>query len=66
MLFFEWIKTTYFGTLVGDFVYVIDGVFAVGIGWLLRKYMINPFNNEENELRKMDCVHKYIKNNRLD
>jgi hypothetical protein len=24
VLFFEWIKTTYFGTLVGDFVYAID------------------------------------------
>ena len=66
VLFFEWVKTTYFGTLVGDFVYAIDGVFAVALGWLLRKYMINPFNNEENKRRKMDYVQKYIINNHLD
>lgn len=66
VLFFEWVKTTYFGTLVGDFVYVIDGAIFFGIGWLLRKSMINPFDGEKNELRKMDLVQKYIKNNHLD
>ena len=64
--FFEWVKTTYFGALVGDYVYSIDAVFAVGVGWLLRKYMINPFNKDKNELRKMDYVQQYIKNNHLD
>lgn len=66
VMFFEWVKTTYFGELVGDFVYAIDGVFAFVIGWLLRKWMVNPFDKDKNELRRMDYVQHYIKNNHLD
>ena len=66
MLFFGWVKTTYFGTIVGDFVYAIDLAFAGSIRWLLRKWMVNPFNKEENELRRMEYVQRYIKNNRLE
>lgn len=66
VMFFEWIKTTYFGILVGDFVYVIDLAFFAGISWLLHKWMINPFNKDENELRRMEYVQHYIKYNHLE
>lgn len=64
--FFDWTRTTYFGTYAGDCIYAIDLAFAGIVGWMLKKWMVNPLNKELNELRKMDLVQRYIKNNHLD
>ena len=64
--FFDWTKATYFGTYVGDYIYAIDLALAAIVGWLLKKWMVNPFNKELNELRKMEPVQRYIKDNHLD
>ena len=64
--FFDWTKATYFGTYVGDYIYTIDLALAAIVGWLLKKWMVNPFNKELNELRKMELVQRYIKDNHLD
>lgn len=64
--FFDWARATYFGTYVGDCIYAIDLVFAGIVGWMLKKWMVNPFNKEQNELRKMELVQRYIKDNHLD
>ena len=64
--FFDWTKATYFGTYVGDYIYAIDLALAAIVGWLLKKWMVNPFNKELNELRKMELVQRYIKDNHLD
>lgn len=64
--FFDWVKTTYFGTYVGDCIYAIDLAFAAMVGWMLKKWMINPFNKELNESRKMKFVQLYVKDNHLD
>ncbi|MBR6574212.1 MAG: hypothetical protein IKK61_04400 [Clostridia bacterium] len=64
--FFDWVRTTYFGTYVGDCIYAIDLAFFGIVGWMLKKWMVNPFNKELNELRKMELVQRYIKDNHLD
>ena len=64
--FFDWTKATYFGTYVGDYIYAIDLALAAIVGWLLKKWMVNPFNKELNEFRKMELVQRYIKDNHLD
>ena len=64
--FFDWTKATYFGTYVVDCIYAIDLALAAIVGWLLKKWMVNPFNKELNELRKMELVQRYIKDNHLD
>ena len=64
--FFDWTKATYFGTYVGDYIYAIDLALAAIVGWLLKKWMVNPFNKELNELRKMELVQRNIKDNHLD
>ena len=64
--FFDWTKATYFGTYVGDYIYAIDLALAAIVGWLLKKWMVNPFNKELNELRKMELVQRYIKDSHLD
>ena len=64
--FFDWTKATYFGTYVGDYIYAIDLALAAIVGWLLKKWMVNPFNKELSELRKMELVQRYIKDNHLD
>lgn len=64
--FFDWARATYFGTYVGDYIYVIDLALAAVVGWMLRKWMVNPLNKESNKLRKMELVQRYIKDNHLD
>lgn len=64
--FFDWARETYFGTYVGDCIYAIDLALAAIVGWMLKKWMVNPFNKESNELRKMELVQRYIKDNHLD
>lgn len=64
--FFDWARETYFGTYVGDCIYAIDLALAAIVGWMLKKWMVNPFNKELNELRKMELVQRYIKDNHLD
>ena len=64
--FFDWAKTTYFGTYVGDYIHAIDLAFAAIAGWMTKKWMVNPFNKEQNTLRKMDLVQQYVKNNHLE
>ena len=64
--FFDWAKTTYFGTYVGDYIHAIDLAFAAIVGWMTKKWMVNPFNKEQNTLRKMELVQQYVKNNHLE
>lgn len=64
--FLDWLKTTYFGTGVADYIYVADALFALVVRWMFKKWMVNPFNKELNELRKMELVQQYIKKNHLD
>lgn len=64
--FFDWAKTTYFGTYVGDYIHAIDLAFAAIVGWMTKKRMVNPFNKEQNTLRKMELVQQYVKNNHLE
>ena len=64
--FFDWAKTTYFGTYVGDYIHAIDLAFAAIVGWMTKKWMVNPFNKEQNTLRKMDLVQQYVKNDHLE
>ena len=66
ILFYSWVKTTYFGTYVGDFVYAIDAVFAGIVGFLLKKWMKNPFNANKKKQSKADLVQKYIDDNNLN
>lgn len=65
-MFFDWARATYFGTYVGDCIYVIDLAFFGIVVWMLKKWMVNPFNKEQKELRKMELVQRYIKDNYLD
>ena len=64
--FFEWIKTTWFGEMVGDYVYAIDLALLGAIGWLLKKFMINPFDKTKNNEFKTQLIQWYIKKNNLD
>lgn len=64
--FFDWAKATYFGIHVGDCIYAVDLAFAAIVGWMIKKWMVNPFNKELNDLRKMELVQRYIKDNHLD
>lgn len=64
--FFDWAKTTYFGTYVEDYIHAIDLAFAAIVGWMTKKRMVNPFNKEQNTLRKMELVQQYVKNNHLE
>ena len=64
--FFDWARETYFGTYVGDCIYAIDLALAAIVGWMLKKWMVNPFNKKLNELRKVELVQRYIKDNHLD
>ena len=66
ILFYSWVKTTYFGTYVGDFVYAIDAVFVGIVGFLLKKWMKNPFNANKKKQSKADLVQKYIDDNNLN
>jgi hypothetical protein len=66
VLFFSWAKDTPFGQAVGDFVYAIDLAFACFIGFLIRKFMVNPLNNEKKDQDKADMVQAYIKKHKLD
>lgn len=66
ILFYEWIKSTYFGIHVGDFVYAIDVAFAGIVGFLLKRWMKNPFNSLKREQSKADLVQKYIDDHELN
>ncbi len=66
ILFYEWIRSTYFGMCVGDFVYAIDGVFVGIVGYFLKKWMRNPFNATKKKKSKMDLVQKYIDDHQLN
>lgn len=66
ILFFNWIKTTWFGEMVGDFVHVIDAA-LIGLLWfLLKKFMKNPFNQVKNKDYKTKLIQSYIKKNDLE
>lgn len=58
--FLNWTRTTYFGENAGDYIYAIDIALATIVGWGLKKLMLNPFNKEQNKLRKMELVQRYI------
>lgn len=64
--FYNWIKTTYFGKSVGDFVHVIDVAFGGAVLFLLRKFMRNPFDRSCMKSHKQDLIQKYIEKNHLD
>ncbi len=66
MSFFIWVKDTAFGKMVGDYVYAIDAAFAVAIGFVLKKFMRNPFNRSKKEKAKADRVENYIISNHLE
>lgn len=64
--FLNWARTTYFGENAGDYIYAIDIALATIVGWGLKKLMLNPFNKEQNKLRKMELVQRYIEKNHLE
>ena len=66
VLFFDWIKTTWFGEKVGDFVYSIDVALFGAIWFLLKKFMRNPCNKINNNIYKAQLIQNYIKKNDLE
>lgn len=66
VLFYNWIKTTFFGKAVGDFVYLIDAVFGGTLWYILKKWMKNPFDRNSMESSKLNLIQNYIKKNNLD
>lgn len=66
VLFFDWVKTTWFGEKVGDLVYSIDGALFGALCFLLKKFMRNPFNKTKNETYKAKLIQTYIKKNGLE
>lgn len=60
VLFFEWIKGTYFGKTVGDFVYVIDAALLTALGLCLKKWMINPFKKDTKQRIKKEMMERFI------
>ena len=66
VLFFDWVKTTWFGEKVGDFVYSIDVALFGALCFLLKKFMRNPFNKTKNETYKAKLIQTYIKKNGLE
>lgn len=65
ILFFDWVKTTWFGEKVGDFVYSIDVALFGALWFLLKKFMRNPFDKNKNETYKAELIQAYIKKNGL-
>lgn len=65
ILFFDWIKTTWFGEKVGDFVYSIDVALFGAVWFLLKKFMRNPCNKANNDIYKAQLIQNYIKKNDL-
>ncbi len=65
ILFFDWIKSTWFGEKVGDFVYSIDALFVGIMWWLLNKYMKNPFDKKKTSAEKTKMIQAYIEKNHL-
>ena len=59
--FYSWASQTYFGQKVGDFVYIIDGIFLSITVWLMKKYFKNPFNKEKRNSEKEAMIDKCIK-----
>lgn len=66
VLFFTWVKSTPFGSWVGDYVYAIDLFLGGALAWALKKWMRNPFNKHKKELSKMEMIQNYITENKLD
>ena len=66
ILFFDWIKTTWFGEKVGDFVYSIDVALFGAVWFLLKKFMRNPCNKANNDIYKTQLIQNYIKKNDLE
>lgn len=64
--FFSWAKDTPFGKTVGDSVYAIDLAFAGIIGFLIKKFMVNPFDKEKKDQDKADMVQAYLKKHKLN
>ena len=66
VLFYEWIRSTYFGVRVGEYVYAIDLAFVGIVGYLLKKWMRNPFNATKRRKLKIGLVEKYIDDHKLN
>lgn len=66
VLLFDWVKTTWFGEKVGDFVYSIDVALFGALWFLLKKFMRNPFDKNKNETCKAELIQAYIKKNGLE
>ena len=66
VLLFDWVKTTWFGEKVGDFVYSIDVALFGALWFLLKKFMRNPFDKNKNETYKAELIQAYIKKNGLE
>lgn len=66
IIFFNWIKTTTFGQLVGDFVYTIDAVIGGGLVAAIKKWMRNPFDEVAKEGLKIELIQEYIRKSKLE
>ena len=66
VLFFNWVKATPFGLLVGDYVYAVDLFLGSALAWALKKWMRNPFNKHKKGLSKMEMIQNYITENKLE
>lgn len=65
VMFFEWIRHTYFGKNVGEFVYSIDLFVGSVIIIMIKKWIRNPFNKSQREQLKEKLANKYISDNNL-
>lgn len=59
--FYNWASGTYFGQKVGDYVYLIDAVFAGVLWFFLKKFYKNPFNKSSKKQYKDELIDSYIK-----
>ena len=57
---FNWIKGTYFGKNVGDFVYFIDAAIGAVLLFCLKRWMINPFNKNSTNSIKQKMISKFV------
>ena len=64
VLICNWIRTTYFGTNAEDPLYSIDAVLLGIVGFLLKKYMKNPFDASKKKQLKEELMQKYANTQR--
>lgn len=64
--FFDWLKTTPFGKDDDGIMFIVDTALAGVIGWVFRRWWINPFDKEKKQQIKDELAQKYIVQNKLN